>query len=178
MTVWIALLAYMIPAAVTVYGMIVVLTGEVAGFATRTAHGRVARILGMVLIAALPLSIVFGPVLPIRSVSWNQEYVTRAREIEQDYREYFDWRKQTKENQPGLDLSLHLTEVESRLRELTEKQIRLRQDQEIRHRQEHAAAGRRGALWVGLAVLWSVWALAWMAGYPTAINDPLSTGWS
>src|SRR5215468_1731028 len=79
---WLVILSYVVPSAVTLYGVMVLVTGEIHGFGTRSVRGTAARILGMLLLSALPLAIFLGTTVHFRPLTPKPDLVVLSREAE------------------------------------------------------------------------------------------------
>jgi hypothetical protein len=194
---WATVLTYLVPALVSLYGVMVLVTGEVGGFGSRSVRGIGARVLGVLLLAALPLAIWLGPSVRIKLFASKPDYTAQNREI-QITREIIDQHRQLREwrekNMPDLKTDVghvqqreertralqefearykqRAVETDARIQELRDEQARLHQEREERQRQQQEAAERSGAFWVGLGVVLCVWLLAWLVGRPTVHEGP------
>jgi hypothetical protein len=177
---WGTVAAHLIPAAVSLYGLVVLVTGRAGGFGTRVVEGSRVRVIGVILVAALPLAIAFG-LLPRTP---NFDGLAREAEIDRDIlAEYHDletWEKQNDpkgkgetKTVPQIDIRLdeleafrteyrkRLMEKEARVRELEAEQKTLREAFEADQRQRRQ---RQGAMWIGIGILLLAWAAVWLVG--------------
>ncbi|HVK11015.1 MAG TPA: hypothetical protein VM597_19760 [Gemmataceae bacterium] len=186
---WGTVAAHLIPAAVTLYGLVVLVTGRAGGFGTRAVTGPLARVFGVILVAALPLAIAFGPLIKLDLFPRKPDFEGQVREIEitrdilAEYRALDTWRT---ENEPGregetrtvpqIDRRIdelkafeaayreRVMEKEARVRELEGEQKGLREAREAREAEAVRRRHSQGAMWVGIADLLLVWAAIWLAG--------------
>jgi hypothetical protein len=187
---WGTVAAHLIPAAVTLYGLVVLITSRAGGFGARTVQGATARVFGGVLVAALPLAIAFGPLIKIDLFPRKPDFQGQEREIQiprdilAEYHDLEVWQKQNdpkgkgeKKTVPQIDVRLdeldafraeyrkRLMETEARVRDLEAEQQALRDDREARELDQRAQRQRQqGAMWVGIGVLLLVWAAVWLVG--------------
>jgi hypothetical protein len=186
---WGTVAAHLIPAAVTLYGLVVLATGRAGGFGTRDIRGSMARVFGVVLVAALPLAIAFGSLIELDLFPRKPHLEGQVREIEitrdvlAEYHDLDVWQEANKPNRKGdtktvpqIDVRLdeleafgaeyrkRLTETEARVRELEAEQKTLRGEREAFEAEHRRRRQRQGAMWVGIGVLLAVWAAIWLVG--------------
>lgn len=188
------LLAYGFPAAVTLYGVGVLIAGNLRGWGTRTVQGTAARVLGIYLTVALPFSIWFGPLLGSRPITRGVPLMAQGREadimgeISDELRQLREWQEQNapdlnrtraKENSHALaevqehnqalnnynrEAFTRMQESYQRVQSLRDEQSNLREKRLGLIRQQQTAPKRGGPLWVGVGVLLSARALAGLLG--------------
>ncbi len=187
---WGTVAAHLIPAAVALYGLVVLVTGRAGGFGTRAVQGATARAFGVALVAALPLAVAFGPLVRIDLFPRKPDFEGQDREIQitrdilAEYHDLDAWKKQNEPKRTGatktvpqIDVRLdeleafgaeyrkRLMEKEARVRELEAEQKTLRDEREGREADRRDRRLRQqGAMWVGIGVLLAVWAAVWLVG--------------
>ena len=194
---WATVAAFLIPTAVTLYGLVVLISGEAGGFGTKSVRGPLARVFGILLAAALPLAIFLGPMVRITPVNpkglgsiLESRDAEILREILAEYKALEDWRT---ENEPDKNApSKTVPQVDARIEafakfeaaykertarthartdEWQEELDRRHQEREARKAEAVERNRRQGAIWVGLGVLLVVWAAIWLVGRKPSPGD-------
>ena len=195
---WGTVAAHLIPAAVTLYGLVVLVTGRAGGFGTRAVQGATARIFGVVLVAALPLAIAFGPLIKLDLFPRKPDFEGQDRDVQiprdilAEYHDLEAWQKQNdpkgkgeRKTVPQIDVHLdeldafraeyrkRLMETEARVRELEAEQKTLREQREAREADRTEQRQRQqGAMWIGFGVLLAVWGAIWLVGRKPPTDAP------
>lgn len=150
---------YLLPAVVTGYGLVLLTTGELWGRGPGRFRGPVARLLGALLAATLPLALAVGP----PDVEREARERAISRDILDEYQAVEVWRT---ENEPPVPADLRkLEQIDARARALNEftaayarrvaemeGRVQELQDEQDRHRREREARTGRRQLAVGVAV--------------------------
>jgi hypothetical protein len=193
------LFTYVIPGGVSLYGLLVLVTGEVSGLGARTVRGTAGRVLGVVLLSAFPLALSLGSFVRIQlfapkpNLTGHMREAEITRDILEQHRQLSDW---SKENQPKIERKAEddetrvdqrnkrrraldefsvqykrkSAEADARIKELKDEQARLRQDREAAQEKQKESTSRDGPMWVAVGILICVWFIAWLFGKQAADN--------